>query len=176
MFFGKLTARFEKIPRCHTGHSFSVLALLTSQSEKIEETLWASLRMFEERKNLQNNIAQQQSQVKGKSPAAQRAKETQVHIERIKAMLLAQQSKTWQETFTRVEKIRNLPRVAVSAERPSSRLCEDETKREYKNKAGQTKNGCMIRPHFPRRLKNTSPVKWIGGSALRGYCLMAPPD
>jgi hypothetical protein len=30
-------------------------------------------------------------------------------------MLLAQQSKTWEETFTRVEKIINLPRVAMSA-------------------------------------------------------------
>jgi two-component system chemotaxis response regulator CheB len=101
--------------RCHTGHSFSVSSLLTSQSEKIEETLWVSLRMFEERKNLLNDIAQQQTKVKGKSPAAQRAKETQIHIERIKAMLLAQQSKTWEETFTRVEKIINLPRVAMSA-------------------------------------------------------------
>jgi two-component system, chemotaxis family, protein-glutamate methylesterase/glutaminase len=101
--------------RCHTGHSFSVSSLLTSQSEKIEETLWVSLRMFEERKNLLNNIAQQQTKVKGKSPAAQRARETQVHIERIKAMLLAQQSKTWEETFTRVEKIINMPRVAMSA-------------------------------------------------------------
>jgi two-component system, chemotaxis family, protein-glutamate methylesterase/glutaminase len=101
--------------RCHTGHSFSVSTLLTSQSEKIEETLWVSLRMFEERKNLLNNIAEQQSNVRRKSPAAQRAKETQVHIERIKAMLLAQQSKTWEETFTRVEKMINLPRVAMSA-------------------------------------------------------------
>jgi two-component system, chemotaxis family, protein-glutamate methylesterase/glutaminase len=104
--------------RCHTGHSFSVSSLLTSQSEKIEETLWFSLRMFEERKNLLNNIAQQQTNGKGKSPAGQRAKETQVHIERIKAMLLAQQSKTWEETFTRVEKIINLPRVAMSAREP----------------------------------------------------------
>jgi two-component system, chemotaxis family, protein-glutamate methylesterase/glutaminase len=101
--------------RCHTGHSFSVSALLTSQSEKIEETLWVALRMFEERKNLLNNIAHEQTKVKGKNSAAQRAKETQVHIERIKAMLLAQQSKTWEETFTRVKKVINLPRVAMSA-------------------------------------------------------------
>src|SRR5947199_8530485 len=40
--------------RCHTGHSFTSAALLTSQTAKIEETLWASLRMFEERKNLLN--------------------------------------------------------------------------------------------------------------------------
>src|SRR5215204_4771393 len=35
--------------RCHTGHSFTSSTLITSQSEKIEETLWISLRMFEER-------------------------------------------------------------------------------------------------------------------------------
>lgn len=105
--------------RCHTGHSFTVSALLASESEKIEETLWVSLRMFEERKNLLNNIAQQQTkgktQGKRKSPAAERARETQIHIERIKAMLLAQQSKTWQETFARVKKVMALPRVAKSA-------------------------------------------------------------
>src|SRR5207248_8901920 len=41
--------------RCHTGHSFTAAALLASQSERIEETLWISLRMFEERKNLLNS-------------------------------------------------------------------------------------------------------------------------
>jgi len=40
--------------RCHTGHSFTAAALLTIQTEKIEETLWVSLRMLEERKNLLN--------------------------------------------------------------------------------------------------------------------------
>jgi two-component system chemotaxis response regulator CheB len=43
--------------RCHTDHSFTNAALLTSQSEKIEETLWVSVRMFEERENLLNNMA-----------------------------------------------------------------------------------------------------------------------
>ena len=37
--------------RCHTGHSFTAHALLDNQTEKIEETLWVSLRMLEERKN-----------------------------------------------------------------------------------------------------------------------------
>jgi hypothetical protein len=36
---------------------FTPQTLLTSQSEKIEETLWVSLRMFEERKNLLNKMA-----------------------------------------------------------------------------------------------------------------------
>jgi two-component system, chemotaxis family, protein-glutamate methylesterase/glutaminase len=75
--------------RCHTGHSFTAPALLTSQSEKIEETLWISLRMFEERKNLLNNMAKRDTRAKGKSSYRQRAEETNVHIERIRAMLLA---------------------------------------------------------------------------------------
>jgi len=42
---------------CHTGHAYTAATLLASQSEKIEELLWISLRMFEERKNLLNRIA-----------------------------------------------------------------------------------------------------------------------
>ena len=85
-----------KVPRyrCHTGHSFTLPALLESQGEKIEETLWISLRMFEERKNLLNSTH---------NPfAVQRAKETQIHIERIRAILL--DPRTWKHTLDRVKK------------------------------------------------------------------------
>jgi two-component system chemotaxis response regulator CheB len=82
--------------RCHKGHSFTVPPLLVSQSEKIEETLWISLRMFEERKNLLNSMA-----AKGESFAATRVKETQVHIERIRAILLSPQA--WARTVARVQ-------------------------------------------------------------------------
>jgi two-component system chemotaxis response regulator CheB len=71
--------------RCHTGHSFTQSTLLASQTEKIEETMWIALRMFEERKNLLNSIIVREG-ARGSS-MAQRAKETQVHIERIRAML-----------------------------------------------------------------------------------------
>ena len=88
----EITKRGEQRYRCHTGHSFTPAALLTSQSEKIEETLWVSLRMFEERKNLLNNMAQNQiGSVSGKS-YADRARETDIHIDRIREMLLAPQS------------------------------------------------------------------------------------
>jgi two-component system, chemotaxis family, protein-glutamate methylesterase/glutaminase len=80
--------------RCHTGHSFTVLSLVESQSEKIEETLWSSLRMFEERKNLLNGT---------RNPLARRrAKETQIHIDRLRAILL--DPRTWQHTLDRVKK------------------------------------------------------------------------
>jgi two-component system, chemotaxis family, protein-glutamate methylesterase/glutaminase len=76
--------------RCHTGHSFTSKALLTSQTEKIEETLWVSLRMFEERKNLLNNLANDEKRPTMKRSYAEQASATQVHIERIRAMLLAE--------------------------------------------------------------------------------------
>jgi hypothetical protein len=88
--------------RCHTGHSFTLPALLESQSEKIEETLWISLRMFEERKNLLNSTH--------KAFAVQRAKETQIHIERIRAILL--DPRTWQHTLDRVKRsMSNTPKT-----------------------------------------------------------------
>lgn len=77
--------------RCHTGHSFTAAALLTSQTEKIEETLWVSLRMFEERKNLLNNMAEGDKVGSKKRSYSEQAQATQVHIERIRAMLTAPQ-------------------------------------------------------------------------------------
>ena len=78
--------------RCHTGHSFTATALLAGQSEKIEESLWVSLRMLEERRNLLNNMAQKETRASGKRSYADRAKETAVHIERIRDMLLAREA------------------------------------------------------------------------------------
>jgi two-component system chemotaxis response regulator CheB len=76
--------------RCHTGHSFTAKALLTSQTEKIEETLWVSLRMFEERKNLLNNLGKDEKYASMRTSYSEQAKATQIHIERIRAMLLAE--------------------------------------------------------------------------------------
>jgi len=78
--------------RCHTGHSFTTTALLAGQSEKIEESLWVSLRMLEERRNLLNNMGQKETRASGKRSYADRAKETAVHIERIRDMLLAREA------------------------------------------------------------------------------------
>jgi two-component system, chemotaxis family, protein-glutamate methylesterase/glutaminase len=78
--------------RCHTGHSFTTASLLTSQSEKIEETLWVALRMFEERKNLLTNTQQREASARMKQWYGQRARETDVHVQRIRDMLLASQS------------------------------------------------------------------------------------
>lgn len=74
--------------RCHTGHAFTAPVLLAEQSAKIEETLWAALRMFEERRNLLGTMSRRQSGAQVRS-SAERMKESDVHIERIRAMLLA---------------------------------------------------------------------------------------
>jgi two-component system, chemotaxis family, protein-glutamate methylesterase/glutaminase len=76
--------------RCHTGHAFTAPVLFATQSEKIEETLWVALRMFEERRNLLFRMAQSQSGASSSS-TAERLKDSEVHIDRIKAMLKANQ-------------------------------------------------------------------------------------
>jgi two-component system, chemotaxis family, protein-glutamate methylesterase/glutaminase len=73
--------------RCHTGHAFSSAALLARQSEKIEETLWVALRMFEERQNLISAMGSSQKALS--SSVVERVQESQVHIDRIRAMLTA---------------------------------------------------------------------------------------
>lgn len=73
--------------RCHTGHSFTANALLTSQREKVEETLWICLRMFEERLNLLNNLAAKENRRSMKRSYKEQAEATSSHIERIRAIL-----------------------------------------------------------------------------------------
>lgn len=117
--------------RCHTGHSFTLPALLESQSEKIEETLWIALRMFEERKNLLKNT--------DKPFAAQRSKETQVHIDRIRAILL--DPRTWQHTLDRVKRSVSATPKTKSVRDAEERLEKfsgaSETKRSSKRKASR---------------------------------------
>jgi len=79
--------------RCHTGHAYTAAALLAEQTKKIEETMWTALRMFEERKNLLTTLAKDQSGAQSRS-AAERAELSQVHIDRIRAFLLADDKAT----------------------------------------------------------------------------------
>lgn len=72
--------------RCHTGHAYTAAALLAEQTKRIEETMWTALRMFEERKNLLTEMAHGKKGVGSKS-ALERAKMSQVHIDRIRAIL-----------------------------------------------------------------------------------------
>ena len=101
--------------RCHTGHSYTGPALLASQSEKIEEMLWISLRMFEERKNLLTSMAKTAAHRSLKRSTLQRLGETQGYIDRIRAMLLAPQSDGPEDMLTRVKGLMAEPRKAKSA-------------------------------------------------------------
>jgi two-component system chemotaxis response regulator CheB len=74
--------------RCHTGHAYTSASLLAAQTQKIEETMWIALRMFEERRNLLTTVANEGTSATARSAAA-RAKLSQVHIDRIRAILLA---------------------------------------------------------------------------------------
>jgi len=74
--------------RCHVGHAFTSAVLETGQTAKIEETLWTALRMFEERRNLLMTMSDRQSRAYSAS-AIGRARESEVHIARIRAMLSA---------------------------------------------------------------------------------------
>lgn len=71
--------------RCHTGNAYTSAVLLNEQTTKIEETLWIALRMFEERRNLLTTMSKGKG--KGMASTAARAKESEVHIERIRALL-----------------------------------------------------------------------------------------
>ncbi|HEX9815478.1 MAG TPA: chemotaxis protein CheB, partial [Candidatus Thermoplasmatota archaeon] len=87
--------------RCHTGHSYTAPVLLAEQTAKIEETLWIALRMLEERRNLLKTMAKfrvgkRRKGEKGESAnraifatAGERADESEVHINRIRALLQA---------------------------------------------------------------------------------------
>jgi two-component system, chemotaxis family, protein-glutamate methylesterase/glutaminase len=101
--------------RCHTGHSFTAQTLLASQSEKIEEMLWISLRMFEERRNLLTSMARTATHKHLKSSTFQRLGETRGYIDRIRSLLLAPQSTSEEDVLTKVKGMMAQPRKAKSA-------------------------------------------------------------
>jgi two-component system chemotaxis response regulator CheB len=80
--------------RCHIGHSYSERDLLIKQAETLETTLWVSLRMMEERKNMLIKLENDHKK-KGMHSAAeihkQKAEEIEVHIQRLKEILFATQ-------------------------------------------------------------------------------------
>ncbi|MDQ1831344.1 chemotaxis protein CheB [Massilia scottii] len=70
--------------RCHTGHAYTAAALLAEQAEKMEETLWVALRMFEENKNL---LVRMGAEGTASPSYVERVEQSNIHIRRIKAML-----------------------------------------------------------------------------------------
>jgi|SRR5579872_5356357 len=89
-------------------------SLLTSQSEKIEEMLWISLRMFEERKNLLARMTGDSADAVVRRKNRQQARETQGYIDRIRAMLLDPRSDRPEDTLAHVKALMAEPRKAKS--------------------------------------------------------------
>lgn len=85
--------------RCHVGHAYTAASLLADQTKKIEETMWTALRMFEERKNLLTTMAQEKKGV-GSRSARERAELSQVHIDRIRAILKTANSESEEDMPT----------------------------------------------------------------------------
>jgi len=78
--------------RCHIGHSYSEKDLLYKQSESIEQTLWVSIRMMEERRILLLRNARTYNEKGLKKLSAQiadRAMQLGTHIEKLKDLLFA---------------------------------------------------------------------------------------
>jgi two-component system chemotaxis response regulator CheB len=87
---------------------------LASQAEKIEEMLWISLRMFEERKNLLTSMAKASGRSAARNENRRRARETQGHIDRIRGVLLEPGSDAPDDTLTHVKALMAEPRQAKS--------------------------------------------------------------
>jgi two-component system, chemotaxis family, protein-glutamate methylesterase/glutaminase len=76
--------------RCHTGHVYTQDELVLKQTQSLENTLWVALRMLEERKQLMDKIAEEETHkgwVKSASMKKQKAQDLDVHIERLKQFL-----------------------------------------------------------------------------------------
>jgi two-component system chemotaxis response regulator CheB len=73
--------------RCHTGHVYTEQLLNDEQGSNIEESIWVSVRMLEERRNLLLLMAQEAQHSELAGANSQRADELNVHIDRLKGVL-----------------------------------------------------------------------------------------
>lgn len=76
--------------RCYTGHTFTEKFLETEQLKRIEESIWVSIRMMEERKNLLLNMKADHPAVAGVNTERSdgRVSVIQLHIDTLRATLL----------------------------------------------------------------------------------------
>jgi two-component system, chemotaxis family, protein-glutamate methylesterase/glutaminase len=76
--------------RCHTGHVFTERFLFEDQGLRIEKSVWVSIRMLEERRNLLMLMASSATKEKRAELASEnqrRADEMSLHIDRLKVLL-----------------------------------------------------------------------------------------
>jgi two-component system chemotaxis response regulator CheB len=77
--------------RCHTGHVYTADTLLQRHNEELEQSVWVSIRMLEERRNLLLQMAAKSTGNTDmyKQSQQDRAGELSLHIERLKALLMS---------------------------------------------------------------------------------------
>jgi two-component system, chemotaxis family, protein-glutamate methylesterase/glutaminase len=76
--------------RCYLGHAYSPEALLESQREEVERSLWVALRVLEERASILQTMAQrvsEQGSTRAADQFATRATEFREHAERLRELL-----------------------------------------------------------------------------------------
>ncbi|GEP52591.1 hypothetical protein FNO01nite_32630 [Flavobacterium noncentrifugens] len=76
--------------RCHTGHVYTEKLLHDLQDERIEESVWVSIRMLEEKANLLKVMASRNTDAENGSAKPQyprRIEEVEGHINRLKKLL-----------------------------------------------------------------------------------------
>jgi two-component system, chemotaxis family, protein-glutamate methylesterase/glutaminase len=75
---------------CSVGHRFGVLSLMSVQDKSIEQSLWAALRIFQERSHVLTRMAETETKkgnLKVASVYRERASESEQHSERLKEFL-----------------------------------------------------------------------------------------
>lgn len=78
--------------RCHTGHVYTAISLLEKQAEQLEESVWISIRMLEERRNLLFNMMAKDKSSSGQvllDDQKNRVEELGVHIATLKSFLVS---------------------------------------------------------------------------------------
>lgn len=79
--------------RCFTGHVYTADTLLEKQAEGLEESLWVSIRMLEERRNLLQRLTNKQTQMglhqENDDDGYARVEELEKHISRLKTLLIS---------------------------------------------------------------------------------------
>jgi two-component system chemotaxis response regulator CheB len=81
--------RFKRY-RCYTGHAYNQNVLLDKQMQALEESIWVSIRMMEERRNLLSSIYDRETQLENSKDAEdkkERADNLGIHIDRLKGLL-----------------------------------------------------------------------------------------
>jgi two-component system chemotaxis response regulator CheB len=94
--------------RCHTGHAFSPESLLVAISEKIEVSLWDSIRTIEESVMFLNHMGDHYAEVNHPKLAAlffKKAKEAQRRIEGVRKALFNHRRLTMEDLRKEAEEI-----------------------------------------------------------------------